>query len=153
MNNPINKSITVPLSPEEAFALFTSGIDTWWPGATHSVSANGDKTPRKVSVAAHKGGKITEITADGDTEIWGEILACDPGKFLAFTWHPGKSPDSATVVTVSFKQTADGTQCDLTHGGFDILGDLADAVSTSYLRGWDMVLGCYSRAARNPVMA
>lgn len=153
MKNPITKTVTVPLSPEDAFSLFTNGIDKWWPGDTHSVSANGSGTPRKIGFETHKGGKITEITNDGRTEIWGEVLASDPGTFLAFTWHPGKSPDEATVVTIAFKKTPDGTQCDLTHGGFGILGDLADAVSTSYLKGWDLVLGTYCAAARQPVHA
>jgi uncharacterized protein YndB with AHSA1/START domain len=153
MNDPINKSITVPLTPAEAFTLFTSGIDKWWPGASHSVSAAKNKAPRKIGFDTHKDGCITEVTDDGKTEIWGTILAYDPGKYLAFTWHPGKSADEATVVTLAFTATENGTRCDLSHGGFDILGDLADAVSTSYLRGWDVVLGCFTSAARTPVHA
>ncbi|MFG5383489.1 SRPBCC family protein [Yoonia sp. R2-816] len=153
MNDPINKSVTVPLTPAEAFALFTDGIDKWWPGQTHSVSASQKKTPKKVHFDTHKDGKITELTEDGETHIWGTILAYDPGKYLAFTWFPGKTEDEATVVTVSFQQTETGTQCDLTHGGFDILGDLADAVSTSYLTGWDLVLGSYCTAAKQPALA
>ncbi|MEJ6402585.1 SRPBCC family protein [Yoonia sp. 2307UL14-13] len=153
MNDPIQKSVTVPLSPAEAFALFTSKIDTWWPGKTHSVSAYRDKKPKKVTFEDRKNGKIKEITDEGDEQVWGTILAYDPGEYLAFTWHPGKSEDEATVVTVSFKETAEGTQCDLIHGGFDILGDLADAVSTSYLKGWDLVLGSYTAAAKGPVFA
>jgi len=121
MNDPINKSVTVPLSPDEAFTLFTKGIHTWWPGGSQTV-------------------------------LWGHILAYDPGKYLAFTWFPGKSEAEATVVTVTFSQTDAGTQCDLQHGGFDILGDLADAISTSYLSGWDMVLGCYCSAAKTPAL-
>ncbi len=153
MTDPINKSVTVPLSPDEAFNLFTKGIDTWWPGETHSVSAHNEKAPRKISFAAHKDGDITELTDDGETLIWGKVMAYDPGKFLAFTWFPGKTEAEATVVTVAFKQTEDGTQCDLTHGGFDILGGLADAVSASYLTGWDMVLGCFCAAAKPKVFA
>ncbi len=152
MIDPIEKTITVPLNPADAFALFTDGIDKWWPGATHSVSANKGKTPKKITFPKQKGGDITELTEDGDTVLWGRIIAYDPGKYLAFSWFPGKSDAEATVVTVTFKDTGDGTQCDLTHGGFDILGDLADAVSTSYLTGWDLVLGNYCAAAKVPVM-
>ena len=81
------------------------------------------------------------------------MIAYDPGKYLAFSWHPGRGPEEATMVTVSFTQTKDGTRCDLTHGGFEILGDTADAVSTSYLHGWVMVLGCYASAVKTPVRA
>ena len=137
MNDPIHKSVTVPLSPDEAFALFTDGIDSWWPGITHSVSAKDGNTPRNIRIEPHKGGKI----------------AYDPDAYLSFTWHPGKTEAEATVVSVSFKSTKDGTKVDLTHGGFDILGPLADAVSTSYVTGWEMVLGCYAGTVRHRVLA
>ncbi|WP_394178016.1 SRPBCC domain-containing protein [Yoonia maritima] len=153
MNDPIHKIIDVPLTPEEAFALFTDGIDSWWPGATHSVSASDGDTPQNIRIEPHKGGKIIETTRDGNECIWGEIIAYDPGAFVSFTWHPGKSETEATVVAVSFKEFKDGTQCALTHGGFDILGPLADAVSTSYMTGWDMVLGCFCGALKAPVKA
>ena len=41
----IHKSIDVPLPADQAFHLFTSGTATWWPGDTHSISANDDKSP------------------------------------------------------------------------------------------------------------
>lgn len=153
MIDPIEKSVTVPLDPADAFALFTSGIDTWWPGHTHSVSAQINETPKKIVFDTHKDGAICETMPDGTVTVWGRILAYDPGNYLAFTWFPGKSEDEATVVTVTFTQTPDGTRCDLVHGGFAILGGLADAISTSYLIGWDLVLGCYCAAAKTPVIA
>ncbi len=148
MNDPINKTLTVPLTPTEAFALFTQNIDTWWPKASHSVSG----AKAKIRFPDHKDGEITEESENGDIAVWGKLIAYDPGQYLAFTWHPGRSDKEATVVTVTFTQTEAGTRCDLTHGGFDILGDTADAVSTSYLHGWDMVLGCYKSAARTPIL-
>ncbi|WP_108816141.1 SRPBCC domain-containing protein [Loktanella sp. Alg231-35] len=149
MNDPIHKSLTVPLTAAEAFALFTDDIDTWWPKASHSVK--GERS--KLTFPTHKGGEIIETDEDGETAVWGKLIAYDPGKYLAISWFPGRNEKDATVVTVTFTQTADGTLCELTHGGFDILGDTADAVSTSYLKGWDMVLGCYASAAKIPVHA
>ena len=144
MNDPINKSLTVPLSPQDAFTLFTDDMDTWWPKASHSVKG----AASKVRFPDHKGGDIIETGEDGSENVWGSLIAYDPGSHLAFSWHPGRGPDEATVVTVSFTETADGTRCDLTHGGFEVLGDTADAVSTSYLHGWDMVLGCFASAVK-----
>lgn len=149
MNDPIKKTLTVPLSPADAFALFTSDMDTWWPKDPFSVTG----AQAKVTFPDHKDGDIIETGADGSTNIWGKLVAYDPGKFLSFTWHPGRDPKEATVVTVTFTETEDGTRCDLTHGGFDILGDTADAVSNSYLKGWDLVLGCYASAVKLPVRA
>ncbi len=149
MHDPINKSLVVPLTPTEAFTLFTDNMDTWWPTETHSVF--GEKA--KITFPGHKDGDIIEKSEEGATDIWGTLIAYDPGVFLSFTWHPGRPASEATVVTVTFTETKDGTRCDLAHGGFDILGDTADAVSTSYLTGWDMVLGCYASAAMTPVLA
>ena len=149
MNDPINKSLVVPLTPSEAFALFTDDLDVWWPKATHSVTG----AKAKLVFPTHKDGEITEEGDDGKVAIWGKLIAYDPGKYLAFTWHPGRPAQEATVVTVTFTQTTAGTRCNLTHGGFDILGNTADAVSTSYLHGWDMVLGCYASAAKVLVTA
>ena len=147
MKTPIEKSVTVPLTPTEAFALFTENMDTWWPSDSHSVSAQKKVSLKNITFPKHVGEDIVEEDETGETHIWGSIIAYDPGKYLAFHWHPGRPADQATVVTVTFTATADGTRCDLTHGGFDILGPAADAVSTSYLHGWDLVLGCYCAAA------
>ncbi|MCK0097583.1 SRPBCC family protein [Yoonia sp. F2084L] len=149
MHDPIKKSLVVPLSPDEAFTLFTANMDTWWPTKTFSVF--GEKA--KIAFPDHKGGDIIETGENGEVDVWGTLIAYDPGVFLSFTWHPGRPASEATVVTVTFTQTEDGTRCDLTHGGFDILGDTADAVSTSYLTGWDMVLGCYASAVKITTLA
>ena len=149
MNDPINKSQTVPLTPDEAFTLFTTDIDTWWPKSTHSVKG----AQSTVTFADHKDGHIIETNVDGTAHIWGTIIAYDASKYLAFSWHPGRPASEATTVTVAFRQTRDGTQIALTHGGFDILGPTADAVSTSYMHGWDMVIGCYASATKTPVIA
>lgn len=149
MNDPIEKSLEVPLSPGEAFALFTSDIDTWWPKASHSVTG----AKAKVTFPAHKDDEIIEESEDGTINVWGKLIAYEPGAYLAFSWYPGRQESEATIVTVTFTATDNGTCCNLTHGGFDILGGTADAVSTSYLTGWDLVLGCYAAATKTPVTA
>lgn len=149
MKDPIKKTVTVPLSAREAFDLFTQDIDMWWPKASHAVK--GPKATLRFS--KHKGEPITETGEDGEIVVWGKLIAYDPGVYLAFSWFPGRDESEATVVEVTFAQTEAGTRCDLTHGGFDILGPTADAVSTSYLRGWDLVLGCYAGAVKVPAMA
>jgi len=149
MHDAIHKSLVVPLTPTEAFTLFTENMDSWWPTATHSVTG----AKAKIKFPNHKDGDILETGANGETSVWGTLIAYDPGVFLSFTWHPGRPASEATVVTVAFSKTDGGTLFELTHGGFDILGDTADAVSTSYLTGWDMVLGCYAKAVKTAVFA
>ena len=139
---PIEKRLSVPLPPTEAYDLFTREIDSWWPKASHSVK--GEKS--RLWFGSHKGDRIVEVTEDGSEIVWGTILAADPGRFLAFTWHPGKPASEATTVKVAFTGTEAGTRVELTHGGFEVLGPTAEAVSTSYLKGWDLVLGCFFSA-------
>ena len=139
---PLHKTTTVPLSPQDAFDLFMEDLDQWWPKDRHASDLNA-----KLFVEPFKNGTIVEVLPNGIRNVWGRIIAWEPGQYMAFTWFPNVSEDEATVVAVSFKLTQDGTKLDLTHGGFDVLGDTADAVSTSYLLGWDLVLGSYCFAA------
>lgn len=148
MNDPIQKSVHVPLTALEAFTLFTKNMDIWWPKGSHSVTG----AKAKLHFPKYKDGEIIEEGADGSKNTWGKIIAYEPGQYVAFTWHPGKTEAEATVLEMRFTQTTEGTRCDLTHGGFDILGAVADAVSTSYLHGWDVVLGCYCAAVKTPAM-
>ncbi len=156
-SDPILKSVTVPLGPEQAFDLFARRMDSWWPGDKHSASARTSALPRQITIEPYKGGTISELTADGKVVIWGRILAWDPGRYLAFTWTPDRKDDddAETVVAISFTPTPDGTRLDLTQGAPQtVLGDLADAVSTTRLRGWQLVLGCYhSRASATACVA
>jgi uncharacterized protein YndB with AHSA1/START domain len=149
MTDPIAKSVTVPLNADAAFDLFARQIDRWWPGDRHSVSARSGAMPRRITIEPYTGGAITELTADGKIVIWGRVIAWDPGRYLAFTWRFGRDEsDDQTVVAISFVPVGDGTRVDLTQGTPDaVLGDLADAVSTTYLRRWEMVLSCYRACA------
>lgn len=146
---PLHKTTRVPLNPTDAFDLFIRGLDSWWPKDSH-----GRFGPDAVlTVEPHKNGKIQEIGPDGRIHVWGKILAWNPGTYLAYTWMID-GQDAPTVVAVSFHRSKDGTRLELTHGGFDILGDTVDAVSRSYLFTWDLVLGSYCAAAtRAPVTA
>lgn len=131
----VEKTTHVPLTPSDAFELFTHGMETWWP---HPHG--------KLKMDPRKGGKIK----DGDKEI-GTILAFDPDGYLAFTWAPQDAEE--TIVTVVFSATPDGCRVDLTHGTDAILGEMTDAVSTSYLRGFELVLGSYCTCANRVTIA
>lgn len=139
---PIIKTTHVPLSPQDAFDLFMADLDYWWPKDRHATDKNAT-----LEVEAHKNGAITEVLPNGTRNLWGRIIGWEPGHYMAFTWHPDGPEEEATVVAVSFKRISDGTQVDLTHGGFEVLGETADAISTTYLLGWDLVLGSYCYAA------
>jgi uncharacterized protein YndB with AHSA1/START domain len=146
MIDPIRKTVTVPLTPDAAFRLFTEGMGDWWPGHTHSVSAAKDQRPREIKVSPGKGGHITEVKADGEPARWATITAYEPGSRFAFDWYVGQSEDEATQVEVTFTPVDTGTRVDLTHDGFDRWGEAAVASAESYRSGWDFVLGFFVKA-------
>ncbi len=148
MTDPIRKTLSVPLPPDDAFRLFAEQIDRWWPKDSHSTSANEQAVARRVDIEPRKGGQITETRHDGHQTAWGHVTHWEPGRRLAFDWHPGRDPAQATQVDVRFVTDAVGCQVSLVHDGFDRLGRDAARMHAGYTTGWDLVLGCFARAAR-----
>ena len=145
--NPIEKSFQVSLNQAEAFMLFTDGIDSWWPLATHSVLG---AQAVSCTVEPHAGGRIYE-TGPGERQIlWGAVIAWEPYSRLVCSWHPGREVDSAQEVEVLFEAHVAGTRIVLRHRGWEKLGDQAESNRRRYDTGWDTVLGdCYLKAAEN----
>jgi uncharacterized protein YndB with AHSA1/START domain len=70
-------------------------------------------------------------------EIWGEVLAIDPPRLLAYSWRDERYPDVATT-TVRFDvvPTETGCRVTVTHAGF--VGETPDY--NDYRGGWSGVL-------------
>lgn len=147
MADPIVKTITVPVPPTRAFEVFSHHIARWWPGQAHSVSAYQGGKPQDIVLEPKSGGAIYEIQPDGTRSDWGVVQDWTPPDGFSMTWHPGGTPDRATVVTVQFQIKGAGTQVTLTHTGWENLGDTAAEIAQSYDSGWDYVLGnCFGGA-------
>lgn len=151
---PIRKELIVPLPPAEAFRLFTQDLPRWWPVATHSLSAADGDLPTDVVVDPRVGGQITEVKPDGHHIPWARITRWDPGAAFGARWHVGRDEAEATDLLVIFTPTDTGTHIELTHGGFDALGDVATAMHGQYHTGWDLVLcECFGTYCRGLVHA
>lgn len=139
---PIVKQITVPLSPDRAFKLFTQEMADWWPLETHSLSAQGEgNTAPHVEVPAELGAQVLETLPDGSKAPWGRVTEYDPGKAFAMSWHVGRPEDQSSHVRVSFDVVADGTRVTLVHDNWAAMGEGAATLRAGYNTGWDMVLG------------
>jgi uncharacterized protein YndB with AHSA1/START domain len=137
---PITKSVVVPLSLEQAFGLFTERMGTWWPlGGRHSLFEHA----KTAVVEGRVGGRVYEISADGEEGLWGTVIDWDPPRRLVYTWHPGRGEETAQEVQVVFVAEGDGTRVALEHRGWDRAPDKRG----SYDEGWDSVLGRYVEAA------
>ena len=149
----IEKTVTVPLPPKEAFRVFTADLNLWWPVDSHSLSANTGDMPRKVELEPRDGGRITETLADGRRADWATITDWRPGEAFALDWYVGRDPSEATQVRVRFEAEGPGTRVILIHDGFDRLGAGGPEMAANYTHGWDGVLGnhycpaCLSQAA------
>ena len=138
MTKPIEKTVNVPLRPQEAFALFTRNLADWWPTESHSLSAYDGDLPQDVKVDEKEGGYIVETKPSGETGRWGTITRWEPGSALGVSWYVGRPEDQATDLLVVFTPTDTGTRVDLTHSGFDRLAETA-ALHANYENGWDLV--------------
>jgi uncharacterized protein YndB with AHSA1/START domain len=140
----VRSSVTVKLSRDAAFRLFTERMSSWWPLATHSVF---HAEAAGVTIEPMVGGRVYEMTADGRTSVWGTVTEWHPGERLAMTWHPGEESVLATLVEVTFSDAPDGgTQVDLLHTGWAVYGSEATARATNYQQ-WTTLLEGFALAA------
>jgi uncharacterized protein YndB with AHSA1/START domain/uncharacterized protein YciI len=130
---PIRRQLVVPAGAELAFTVFTEEIGSWWPVDRLSVYGAG------ASVAV-RDGVVVERGPDGAEAVWGTILDWEPPHGLRLTWHPGRGPEAASEVAVSFVEVAGGqTLVTLEHHGWERFEDPA-AARSEYNRGWPTVL-------------
>jgi uncharacterized protein YndB with AHSA1/START domain len=145
---PLELSFTVACPPDEAFRLWTEGIDTWWP-PTHSVSADPGLI---VHLEPRVGGRIYERTAAGEEHEWGEILAWEPPRRLVYLWHLRFDRADATEVEVSFTPAGGGATVAIVHRGWERLGAAGPERRERNRAGWTGVTERF-RAAVSPPSA
>lgn len=141
---PVRKQLRVSLPVEKAFRLFTTGMGSWWPLATHSI---GEHEAETCYFEEWVGGRILEVLKDGSQSEWGKVLIWEPLHKISFHWYPGRTPDTAQEVTVIFTEIPGGALVELVHTGWETLGAQAVAQRDSYETGWDYVLAKYIVAA------
>ncbi len=142
---PVVKRRLVPIGADAAFELFTAGLATWWPFATHSIA---EDRVAGVRFEPAVGGRVVEVAIDGTAVEWADVIAWDPPYRVALAWHPNPSPDAATIVDVRFTAVAGGTQVDLVHWAFEELGETdGPGARNRYDEGWEPVLDDFVLAA------
>ena len=137
MNNPIEKTIEVGCDADRAFEIFTTEINRWWPLDAHSVSAMDGKAAQSILLDPKVGGALTEISHDGQQHRWGTVKAWEPAKRLVLAWHINTPVSEATEVELTFTPLGDNlSRVDLTHRGWEKLGDRASSMREGYNSGW-----------------
>lgn len=142
------RSIDVPVSQADAFALWVDHFGTWWPLATHSF---GQAQAVDVVLDGRPGGAITERWHDGTSRTWGVIAQWDPPNRIRHSWYLGFTPDQATDVEVRFESIdANRTRVTVTQTGFERLGAAGPQRRDGNEKGWATVLDHYLQSAAPP---
>ena len=108
----------VACSPGHAFDTWANRTSLWWPRSHSMTSAPG----LMVTFEPRPGGRIFERTPTGVEHDWGEVLAWEPPRRLAYLWHLGTDRGRATEVDISFAGDADATTVTIVHRGWERLG-------------------------------
>ena len=144
---PIERSIIVGWDQQAAFRRFALEFSDWWPWRTHSVGA---ERVKGVVLEPFVGGRIFEEHDDGRRFQWGEILDWDPPKRLKFTFHAGRSPQSAQEVEIRFVPLGRSTRVELVATKWEQWGPGAARARRGYNLGWSYILNLWAgrRTAR-----
>ena len=147
---PVRYSVTVPISAQRAFTLFTEGFSTWWIG--HHI---GEAELADAVIEPRVDGRWYERGVDGTESDWGKVLVFEPPRRLVMTWQLKSEfqfdPDlsHASEVEVLFIEENGHTRVDLEHRYLERLGaggeDLAKSVSAE--GGWSAIMDLYAKAA------
>ena len=148
---PVRKSVVVDASPPQAFAVFTSGINRWWP-KSHGIGA----TPIRESVIEPcVGGRWYTRHEDGSDVVLGHVRVWEPAERLVVSWEisaewkPDPRPAFTSEVEVRFEAEAGGrTRVELEHRNFERLGAASgEKMRTDVDGGWPHLLELYARDA------
>jgi uncharacterized protein YndB with AHSA1/START domain len=141
---PIRMTVRVRLRIEDAFALFTADIATWWPLQTHSF---GGERAAELRIEPRVGGRFYERYVDGEEHTAGHVLEWDPPRVISFTWQHDDWIAPTDVVVRFYPEDGDVTRVELEHRAWERLGLLAVESRTTYANGWSKVLGRFVDAA------
>ena len=147
---PVRKQIVVDAPAARAFDVFTRGLATWWPMATHHIGA---VDPETVVLEPHDGGRLYERGVDGSECTWGHVRRWDPPNAFVFTWEISADwvadPTIDSEVEVRFvAESPTRTRVELEHRGLEAFGDRAEEVRTAIggEGGWNGLLQRFADA-------
>lgn len=122
---PVRKTIVVQATPEKAFAVFTAGLDRWWP-KTHNI---GTAPLRESIIEPFVGGRWYSKCEDGSEAVVGHVSVWQPAERFVVSWEISAQwkPDArlalASEVEVRFvAEAAGGTRVELEHRKFERMG-------------------------------
>ena len=148
---PVRKTLVVNATPQQAFDVFTAGIDRWWP-KSHGIGA----TPvRQSFIEPYVGGRWYAIHEDGNSVTVGHVIVWQPPKRLIVSWEisadwkPDPRPAFTSEVEVRFSPEGEGrTRVEVEHRDFERLGQQGgEKMRRDVDGGWPGLLELYAAEA------
>jgi uncharacterized protein YndB with AHSA1/START domain len=145
----VKKEITVPVSVERAFQVFTERLGEYKPPEHNLLSAPLAETVFEPRV----GGHIYDRATDGSVCRWARVLVYEPPHRVVFSWDISPrwqiepDPDKTSEVDVRFVEESPGrTRVVLEHRNLDRHGPEWPAVSEGVGgdQGWPLYLQRYA---------
>jgi uncharacterized protein YndB with AHSA1/START domain len=148
--SPVRYELTVPISADQAFKLFTEGFNSWWIG--HHI---GKADLQEAVLEPKVGGRWYERDVDGTECEWGKVLAFEPPGRLVVTWQINgqweydPDPDHASEIEVLFTEDGGQTKVDFQHRNIERLGAGAEELAKTVAGpgGWPGILDLFGEAA------
>lgn len=127
------RSVTVPVSPAEAFRIYTECPAEWLPREHTFLSS-----PQSIIMEPRAGGRFYERGTDGTEVTRGTITEWAPPGRLAVTWRigPGWRPifddEHASVIVVEFSPAGtQATEVTVTYTHLERHGEMAEAIRSA----------------------
>jgi uncharacterized protein YndB with AHSA1/START domain len=147
----VRQSLVVEAPREQAFAVFTERMTSWWPLETHSI---GTKPVTAAVVEPRAGGRWFERSADGSECDWGRVLVWEPPERVVLSWQLTadwrSDPDLHTEVEVRFHAEDERrTRVELEHRGLEAFGGRAEEMRGVFDSdgGWRGLLAQFAETA------
>lgn len=140
----VRKTVTVARTIDDAFALFTEQMGTWWPMETHSIGG----AQAAVIFEPRQGGRVYEREANGRINDWATVVSYEPPHRFVLEWKVGTDQPPYTEVEARFTAAGAATSVELEHRGWERLAPQQRRDrAASYDAGWAHVIGRYEDAA------
>ena len=150
---PVRTSVTIEVSREHAFTVFTERFDGWWPRSHHT----GPGELAEAVLEPRVGGRWYERTTEGTVCEWGRVLVWEPPARLVLAWQLNAEfqfdPELVTEVEVTFTELGPHrTRVDLEHRDLERYGERTAAMRESFGGdgGWSGLLRGFGTFATSP---
>jgi hypothetical protein len=135
------KSVTLPLAPPAAFALFTQKISEWWPPERRHTKDPSSK------IFLLENGRFYERAGDGHEVELGRVRSWELPRRILLDFFIATGSEKPTEVEITFAALDSGTRVTVTHRPKPESAGLWSERAPRYAQSWDSVLAAFSRAA------